>query len=146
MRNDLASQGAENPSPRGERRRSMYPAGLHLIPRYRAPDQIALDQGAADAAQQVQFLLPFDAFGHDLHIEPAAEIDDALDHPFRPGIAEHVLDEGAVDLDFVELEAREIAEAGEAGPEIVDRQPDAVPPQRFQHAGGEEDIVEQPGL
>ena len=44
----------------------------------------------------------------------------------------HAVDEGAVDLDHVHREVAQLAERGEAGAEVVDRDADAVLVQRVQ--------------
>src|SRR4029450_6693147 len=67
-------------------------------------DQIALNLVAALGAQGFELLGGLDPFRHHRHAEAVAESDHRADDRLRLRIADHVVDEAAVDLDLVEGE------------------------------------------
>ena len=94
-----------------------------FLGRHRPAEDIALDERAAEVADQLQLVLGLDALGGGLHLEVGREGDDGADErgvaAFRVGGA---ADEGLVDLDLVERRPLQIAEARIAGAEIVERE------------------------
>src|SRR5579871_3218537 len=86
----------------------------------RRADQASLDHVGAPAGEHGRGAFVGDPFGHRLDLEVAGEVDEGADEDLIVAVCGQVLDEGAVDLDEVDVEAAEIAEAGEAGAEIVD--------------------------
>src|SRR3954463_6138578 len=67
-----------------------------------------------------------------LDIERVGELGDRPDDRARPLAGEEIMDEAAVDLQFVEREALQITERGIAGAEIVERDADAERAQRVE--------------
>ena len=99
---------------------------LGLRHRRGPPEVEALVGPAAVLAQEPVLLLGLHALGD--HGEPERPRE-RQDHP-RDGrvgrVAQHVLDERAVDLDLVQRQPLEVAERGVPGPEVVQGERDAV--------------------
>ena len=112
----------------------------------RAGEQIALHFLAAGEPQQHALLLGLDALGQQRQVERAAERHDRLHQRLAAGIAAERRDEAPVDLELVEIEALQIGQAGIAGAEIVERQPDAERLQRIEPRLGLVRIVDQHAL
>ncbi len=89
-------------------------------------------------------LLGLDAFCRRRHAQALGEGDDGADdrHRFLHA-ARRALHEAAVDLDRRKARARQIAEAGIAGAEIVQAQPDAERQQLFQNLRRAEPFVQE---
>src|SRR5258708_14976015 len=96
-----------------------------FLARPRRADEVALHLVAAQRRQDVGLHLRFDALGNHGEPERAPERDDHV-HP-RHGflVLEHPDDEGAVDLQGLHRQLREISERGVAGAEVVDADADA---------------------
>src|SRR5690242_6356023 len=86
-------------------------------------EQIALDQVAILLLQEAELGGRLHTLGGDLDPQRFAERDDGADDRHRVRVLLHLRDEGAVDLDLVEREALEVAQAGITGAEIVERDP-----------------------
>lgn len=97
--------------------------------------QIALEQVAPGIDQVRPLGFAFDPFGDNRQIERPAQLDDRVDqrNGVTPGAERR--NERAVDLDLVDLEALQDAEAGKAGPEIIERDLEAHPLERGNIAG-----------
>jgi hypothetical protein len=100
--------------------------------RPRAAEQKALALVAAFGAQAAQFGFGLDAFGGDGDAETLAEADDRADDRLGVGVGAEIAHEGLVDLDLVEREAAQIAQARIAGAEIIHRDPHPERAQRMQ--------------
>src|SRR5690348_12968125 len=117
-------------------RRSVDPAAEEAVDdrlgRVGSGEQVALAELATELLEHGQLALVLDALGD----HPGAERVAGGDH--RPGEGPDVgaavgpADELAGDLDDVDLEPAEIAQRRVAGPEVVDRDPDAERPERLE--------------
>jgi len=94
--------------------------------------QIALHLGAAGAAHQLELVLGLDPFGGRLDAEAGAQAGYRLDDRDVLAAVAGAGDERAVDLDPVEREAAQVAQARIAGAEIVHRDAHAQRPQLVQ--------------
>ena len=104
----------------------------------------ALELGAALGAQPVALLGGLDAFGRDLHAEQPAEAHDPLDDAEGVLLAAERAGERARDLDLVEL--LQVAQAGIAGAEVVDRDPDAQSLELVEDRAGDLGVAQQRAL
>jgi hypothetical protein len=93
------------------------------IERFR--EQKTLHHVAFELPQTGKLLDGFDAFGDDLHVEPAAEVSDRADHLGAGVFAVETGHEALVNLDDVEREVEQIAERGVARAEVVEADGDA---------------------
>src|SRR5262245_17747168 len=109
----------------GERRR------LH-----RPREQVALAELAAEGSQRAQLVGPLDSLGDDLETQRLAELDDHANEDRPLAVGAEAVHEGAIDLEHVDGEAVQVAQRRVARPEVVDRQPDAVAPQRPERLDG----------
>ena len=82
----------------------------------------ALADVAAQPEEHVGDGLAFDAFGDGGEAEAVAEADDGGGDLSALPRVRHGADEAGVDLEFVEGEELEVAEAGVAGAEVVERE------------------------
>ena len=97
--------------------------------RQRAAEDIALDLlDLGTFQQQLELGFRLDAFGHDGHVEIAAEPGNIGQKAQRSLAIFDIDDEGPVDLELVERQRRKIAERGITGSKIIQR--DADPPCR----------------
>src|SRR5205814_1889620 len=87
----------------------------------RAAEQKTLALVAAFGAQATQLGLGLDTLSGDGYAEPLAEADDGTDDRLRIAVGVDLPHERTVDLDLVEWEAAQIAQARIAGAEIVHR-------------------------
>src|SRR5688572_10388414 len=94
------------------------------------PDRLAnvktLDELALDEPEQRQLLLGLDALGDDCEVHRVAQRDQRLDERIGGRVQADLADIRPVDLQLVERELAEVADRGEAGAEIVERQAEAV--------------------
>ena len=97
-----------------------------------AREQVALHLVAVVAAQQIELLARLHPLGDHLELQALGERDDRLRDRGVVGVGRDVLDERLVDLEGADREALEVAERGVAGPEVVDREPDAEAIERVQ--------------
>src|SRR5882672_3446267 len=102
----------------------------------RASAKIALIGLAAERSQEIELCLGFNPLRDHDHAQALGQVDDRLDDRRIVQIVRQVLDEAAVDLEFVDREALQIIQAGIAGAEIVDRQADAHLVQLIQQLRG----------
>ena len=65
-------------------------------------------------------LCRLDAFGNDLHIKAATQLDDGANDGCVVFVNQDILNEAAVDLDLVQRQAAQVTERGVAGTKIVD--------------------------
>src|SRR3954467_14850878 len=101
--------------------------------------ELFVSEGAGAEKTLVEVAAPFDeqpqlpralhALDHDLQFELAGKLDQRLHHNPVAAPADDIGDEAPVDLEHVERQRRQIGEAGVAGAEIVDRNPQARFPQ-----------------
>src|SRR5260370_34124580 len=91
--------------------------------RFWRTEQIALHFCAAERAKQFALRLRFNALRRRRYVACGSDIHYRLDNAGRPVRLSQVVDEAAVDLDFVERKALQIAERRIAGAEIVERDP-----------------------
>ncbi len=75
---------------------------------HRGAAEEALILIAAQRAQEFQLLLGFHAFGDHLQAQAVRQRDDRVHDGRVLGIGDHILDEGAIDLELVEREAAQI--------------------------------------
>ena len=94
---------------------------------------------AAEPAQDLRLLLGFHALDDARQLQVPAQVDDRLDDVAAGGQRLDILDEAAVDLDLVEGQAMDVAQAGVAGAEVVKRD---VRPQRFERLQAFATLVE----
>src|SRR5439155_2146006 len=99
---------------------------LHLAGRHRPREEEALREVAAEAAQRRELAVRLDALCDREHTERMGQRDEIRGDRGVLRLLLHPLDEGAVDLDHVHREVAELAERGEAGAEVVDRDADTV--------------------
>src|SRR3984957_3784051 len=101
-----------------------------LAVRLRRAEKIALHEFAALAPQTGELFMSFNAFRGDLHIQAASKADDRANDRKGALVVGQTLNERTIDLDLVERHVAKVAQAGIAGAEIVQRQPNAplLPP------------------
>jgi len=112
----------------------------------RGREQVSLAELAAEGQQYVTLLVGFHAFGDDLHADRAGELDDAGDDGGVFGFAAQPVDEGPVDLQFVDGEPFEVDQAGVAGAEVVDGLAHPKIFECVQHAEGGVGVAHERGL
>jgi hypothetical protein len=106
----------------------------------------ALAYVAAQPEEHVGDILRFDAFGDGGEAKAVAEADDGGgDLSALPGVG-HGADEAGVDLEFVEGEELEVAEAGVTGSEVVEGETGALLLQFGRYAGGVLGVVDEGAL
>src|SRR5947209_18055441 len=84
---------------------------LALLGRRRNREVIALDLVYAVSGEQLELLLRFHAFGHDLEFEAVREADDGERNHRVLRIARDVANEGMVDLERVDRETLQVVDA-----------------------------------
>ena len=104
---------------------------------------IALEEADAFAAQDRRLLGGLDAFGHGGEAEPARQADEMAQEDLVVVVLAEIAHEGAVDLDGVDGERLEVAQRGEAGAEIVERDAAAQLAQRSHEARAFLDVVQR---
>src|SRR3954447_20413845 len=82
--------------------------------------------------------------GHRAKTQSAGHVADGADDRLVPPVGVQILDEGAVDLDDVDLKFLQVGERGVAGAEVVDREPEAA--SRAVAQAGARSAVEQARL
>ena len=97
-----------------------------LLGRDGAAVEPALADVAAEPEEHVGDGLGFDAFGDGGEAEAVAEADDGGGDLSALTGVRHGADEAGVDLEFVEGQELEVAEAGVAGSEVVEREAGAL--------------------
>src|SRR3954447_12069049 len=98
-----------------------------------AAEEPALTVVGAHGAQFLGLLLGLDALGHDRHAQRPGQHDHSADDGGVLAVAADLTDEGAVDLQQVDLgHLAQMPERGEADAEVVDRQPHTDHAQRAQ--------------
>ena len=103
----------------------MQELGFELARRHRPSEEIALSLFAAHPDQEIRRGPVLDAFGDDGQAQLLAEPDGRTDDRRVVGIGQQSEHERAVDLQPVEREFLEIAQAGKAGAEIVEHEANA---------------------
>src|SRR6476661_934187 len=94
----------------GARRDAARPRSVHGT-----GQEVALAELAAQLLEERELLAGLDAFGDHLLGERLPELEDRLHDLVPLAVALHVLDEGAVDLERVDRQAREVGKARVAG-------------------------------
>src|SRR3990172_11414955 len=84
------------------------------------PKQMALPGIAAEPDQPAQHLLGVNTLGRGLQAERLRETQDCLDDLLILRLLQHLADEGAVDLDGVDLQRPQMVQARIAGTEIAE--------------------------
>ena len=107
---------------------------------------VALCQFAAHHLQGIDLRRGLDAFGQHPHVEAASHRHHGLHDGAVVGVAGQALDEGAVDLDAIDRQALEVAERGEAGAEVVQREADAHLADAVQGGDGGFGVLEDVGF
>src|SRR3546814_2317649 len=85
----------------------------------------ALEIIAVEVLKEARLPVVLDPLGDNLQLEAVTEIDYRAHDLHRARVAPEILEEGLVDLDAVEIEILQVAEARIAGPEIVQHDLDA---------------------
>src|SRR5882757_10842764 len=98
---------------------------LHIDEFERTRVEVALSLIAGHLAKHLDVLLGLHAFGDDLDLKAVGECDDRGGDGAAVFVDVAARDEGAVDLDAVDGEARDVAHVGESGAEVVDGKTDA---------------------
>ena len=100
---------------------------------------VALHHRAAERAQDLRLLSGFHALDDARQLQVPAEIDDGLDDVAAGRLRLDILDEAAVDLDLVQRQTMDVAQARKAGAEVVERD---VHPERLQRLQAFATLVE----
>ena len=98
---------------------------------------------SAKRGERAMFL---DTLGRGLHAERTGKVGDRLDDRSRAGARHEVGDECTIDLDLIEREALQVAEARIAGADIVERDAHAQRPQRVKQLNHRVGAVEEDRL
>ena len=109
-------------------------------------EQIALTVFALESGEGPDFGFVLDALGDGRHVERLGQPDDALNDTQAGLAAQHRGHETAVDLERVDGEAMEVAEARIAGPEIVDGDAQAEFLEPVENGGGNLRVADQRAL
>lgn len=109
----------------------------------RAAEEIALAGGAAEAAEEFQVFLAFDAFGDGMEAEGIGDAHDGLE---EAGVRLGAAEEGLVDLQGFKREAAEVLEGGVAGAEIVEFEAHAQLLDGFEFLPGDVDLFDHGGF
>ena len=104
-----------------------HPENVFLRPG--CAEEKALALRAPFGSQVFQVAFCFDAFRRNRHSQTGAERQNSSDNGLRVGFAADLMNERAIDLDFVEREAPQVAQRGIAGAEIVHGDANAERPQ-----------------
>src|SRR5215203_4278287 len=96
-----------------------------LTGRQRLAVQVSLDFSAAFAIQAMPLILGLDSLGGSRYSEADPEPHDGADDRQAFFVREQVLDQRLIDLELVEFEVAQVADAGIAGTEVVQRYPDS---------------------
>ena len=94
--------------------------GRQAVAGHRAGDAVTLALVATEMDQHAAVLHRLDALGDDLAAEGVGQADNAVDDGQVVRVFEHVMDEGAVDLQRLHGQLLEVGEGRIAGAEIVD--------------------------
>src|ERR1700688_958732 len=109
-------------------------------------EEVALSLRAAPGSQEGELFLGFDALGNDTLLEVLTHINDGADDGRIVRVAGDLVDKGLVNLEDVDGELAEIAEAGIAGAEVVHSQVYTHPFEGLKHIGGSLDVAHQDAL
>src|SRR5690606_6759893 len=90
----------------------------------RLAEEVALATAAAELHEPVRLPFVLDALGNDIHAEALAHSENGTDDVLRRLVVEDGGDEGAVDLQLVEVELAQPPERRLTGAEIVERNAD----------------------
>src|SRR5205085_7498647 len=94
-----------------------------FLGRHWLAEDIALDERTAETAHERQLFMCLDALGRRLHVQIGREPDHRADQRRVAALRiRRAGDKRAVDLDLVERDSLQIAEARIAGSEIVERE------------------------
>ena len=93
--------------------------------RFGAAVRVTLCLGAAHLAQELVLWASFDAFGDCFQVQAMGEVDDGLDQLRITVVGAQPGHEALVDLDDIEGEAPQVAEAGPPRTEVVEGEGDA---------------------
>ena len=97
---------------------------------------IALTHIAPQRGERLGLLGGFNPFGDDDQIQVFRHRHDRSHQRRRLRVDMHAAHEGTVDLERVERQLAQVQQAGVPGAEIVERNPDALFPQRFKDGPG----------
>src|ERR1700733_6179974 len=115
-------------------------AGFEELGKYSGRDGaaeiVALGFVALVGLEEGEFFRGFDTFGDDAEIQAAAHADDRGYDGGFVGSGGDLANEGLIDFEGVDRKSPEIAEGGESGAKIVDRELDAVGAQSLQDGCG----------
>lgn len=115
---------------------------------WRAPaevgrEEIALIRIALRRDDLTVLVVGFDSFGHDAHLQAVRKSDDcAHDEPTR-GLPAEIGDEDLADLDSIDRKLLEIAQRGETGSEVVERELRPESPEVVQHDQGTLTVLDE---
>ena len=96
----------------------------------RAPEKISLDALHTERLDGHQLARRLDALGNDPGAGLGREAGQGADERMADGVVLQPADQTAVELDDVGAEGEHVAQAGEAGAGVVDRDAQAIRPQR----------------
>ena len=108
--------------------------------------EVPLDAADAPGGQHLGRFLVLDPFGDRLDAQIMRQLDQAADEDLVVAAPGQGCDEAAVYLDDIDLERAQIAERGEAGAEIVDREPGAEIVDRRDEIGRLVEAADRAGL
>ena len=77
---------------------------------------------AAGPVQELDLTFGLNAFRHHLEVQAARECNDRFHDCRVIAVRRHMVDEGAIDLERVQREALQVAQAGITGSEVVERE------------------------
>src|SRR4051812_16165022 len=105
----------------------------------RGAQEVPLRRRAAEGGERVPALARLDSLGDDVEIQALRELDDRADDGGCVPLRRQLADDGAIDLDLGDRQARQLGERGMAGSEVVDDDADAAvgkPPEDVLRARG----------
>ena len=118
----IIAAGVDEASGNAVERQSLLQESSAFVGRQRPTEVVPLRLGAAVSLQEFELLPRFHAFGDDPHVQTPSPADDRVDDTRIVRVDPDAPDEGLIDLQRVDREGSEEAQAGIAGTEIIERQ------------------------
>ena len=114
--------------------------------RQRLAHPVSLEAVAAARVEELELLARAPALGDDLEPQAPRQPDDRLGDRRVARVGLEIGDERDVDLQRVDREVLEVRQRRVPGPEVVDRDPEALVAQLVEHAADRVEVVQQRGL